>query len=325
MMKQSMKLISKSKIVIVLLFFLASNSGCKDYKESNKNEWANLSNIVNSNSRLIDLKLCSLRQDQDWIKLVNLTKSDEFEALPFTVDDDSRLNLLLEAFELEKISEDTDNCIKNVETGLSLLDEEKKKTFDEYRQYASLANSEDPYVRHVQENIIDLTANDQAARKAFLAFNSNNTLAQNWAKIFAVEDMYAADKASSDYMIDLLNEINWVDKSTYGDWPSHFAWLIIQHADKNIELQELALERIYPLLESNEVSKKNYAYLVDRVKTNKGEKQIYGTQSTGQCINGLPELRPIAKPDQIDKIREEMSLKSIDEYLSQLTPSVCPN
>lgn len=125
-------------------------------------------------------------------------------------------------------------------------------------------------------------------------------------------------------MTGILNDVDWVNKSTYGEYISSFAWLLVQHADHDVRLQELALRRLEPLLESDEVSRSDYAYLLDRVAVNTSQKQTYGTQSTGKCVNGKPELRPLSQPEKVTQLRKEAGLKPLDQYLHQLSRTVCP-
>jgi hypothetical protein len=63
----------------------------------------------------------------------------------------------------------------------------------------------------------------------------------------------------------------------------------------------------------------NYAYLVDRVKVNNGEKQMFGTQ-VDYRINGQAKPKNgLIDSLNIDKIRTEYKLSKLTEYLNQMT------
>lgn len=65
------------------------------------------------------------------------------------------------------------------------------------------------------------------------------------------------------------------------------AWLLIQHADSDVEFQQYCLELMEREVESGGVAKSDVAFLTDRILVNKGKPQLYGTQfyeSKGKLI-----------------------------------------
>lgn len=91
-------------------------------------------------------------------------------------------------------------------------------------------------------------------------------------------------------------------------------WAIVQHSDHDIKFQEKVLKAMSKELKKNNVSRRNYAYLFDRVLKNKGEKQLYGTQVSWET--GLPTSYPLKYPEKVDQMRKEMGLEPISEYLA---------
>ena len=71
------------------------------------------------------------------------------------------------------------------------------------------------------------------------------------------------------------------------------------------------------------VSKKNYAYLWDRVAVNHDREQRYGTQPDWDCKDGKLELRPVEDPDNLDARRTEMGLGPVEQALAQMAANVC--
>lgn len=91
-------------------------------------------------------------------------------------------------------------------------------------------------------------------------------------------------------------------------------WAIVQHSDHDVKFQKKVLKAMKKELNNNNVSRRNYAYLFDRVLKNKGEKQLYGTQITWET--GFPTSYPLKHPEKLDEMRKEMGLEPISEYLA---------
>jgi hypothetical protein len=91
------------------------------------------------------------------------------------------------------------------------------------------------------------------------------------------------------------------------------AFLLVQHADADPKFQEYALELAEPLMKRRELSRRQYAYLVDRVRLGKGEKQIYGTQV--DVVSGKAVVKPVVDPKNLDARRAEMFMGPEADYL----------
>jgi tetratricopeptide (TPR) repeat protein len=95
------------------------------------------------------------------------------------------------------------------------------------------------------------------------------------------------------------------------------AWLVIQHAP--IEYQE----RYHPLVEeaalSGQTSMGNWAYLVDRMRMNRREKQVYGSQMwvPDRSVSEQYELYPLEDPHNVNQRRAEVGLGPIEDYIAR--------
>ena len=79
-----------------------------------------------------------------------------------------------------------------------------------------------------------------------------------------------------------------------------------------------------PYLKTQGVSKKNYAFLWDRVAVNSGEKQRYGTQPTWVCTSdGNLTLKPLEDPENVNVRRAEMGMNTVEEGLEEMANSIC--
>jgi hypothetical protein len=147
---------------------------------------------------------------------------------------------------------------------------------------------------------------DQTARRGLMdAPNGFGSSAQ-------VSELAAIDRANTERMKKIVAAIGWPTISEYGEKISNWSWLLVQHADAQPEFQEHCLELMRPLVERDEVSKSNYAYLTDRVLLARGKKQVYGTQM--HTVNGELTARPMIDPENVDARRKEMGLVPMAEY-----------
>lgn len=85
-------------------------------------------------------------------------------------------------------------------------------------------------------------------------------------------------------------------------------WLLIQHQDYDLKLQQGALEKC-------DFIPKERAFLVDRILINKDDKQIYGTQ-TQRTESGF-EPFPIEDETNVDERRKSVGLSSLEEYMRE--------
>lgn len=106
--------------------------------------------------------------------------------------------------------------------------------------------------------------------------------------------------------------------SKYGKENSYNYWLLVQHCDNDIVFQEKVLNKMKKLVKKNDVNKKNYAYLYDRVMKNKGMKQYFGTQFTYLPPNYEPTVINIEDSINVNIRRKEIGLEPLEEYIKSM-------
>lgn len=121
------------------------------------------------------------------------------------------------------------------------------------------------------------------------------------------------DKRNTERMKDIIKQYGWPGKSLVGDEAANGAWLLVQHADHDVEFQRQALELLIIAAEKGEVEKKIVAYLTDRVRVNSNEPQIFGTQFY-RDEHGMFGPRPIEDLENLDARRKEFGLGLFSEY-----------
>lgn len=106
--------------------------------------------------------------------------------------------------------------------------------------------------------------------------------------------------------------------SLVGKESSNNFWIIVQHADNDVAFQEEYLRLMEKQTSTKNANISNYAFLVDRVKCNKKEKQIYGTQLWLNSDKTSFVIPDIIEPTKINDRRKSVGLNSIEEYIKEM-------
>jgi hypothetical protein len=92
-------------------------------------------------------------------------------------------------------------------------------------------------------------------------------------------------------------------------------WLLVQHQDSDPKFQDSVLTAMKIEAEKGKASLIDYAYLIDRVKLNTGEKQIYGTQMQLNSDGTSYKTQPVIEPEKLNERRALVGLDTIEEYI----------
>ena len=123
----------------------------------------------------------------------------------------------------------------------------------------------------------------------------------------------SVDHRNTTRMKEIVESIGWPTVTKVGAEASHFAWLLVQHADHDVLFQKKCLN----LMNSQpvtEVRLQELAYLEDRVRTNEGRPQLYGTQFFTDRATNKFGSRPINNLDELDARRMAVGLEPFIEY-----------
>lgn len=153
----------------------------------------------------------------------------------------------------------------------------------------------------IKNKLLDLLAKDQEMRK-----NPN----------ISISDVEEFDKKSTEILKKIIKKIGWPTISKVGEEAAHAAWVISQHTKDEDFLNECML-----LMRKNidDISKKDLAYIEDRVSLSKNGYQIYGTLVKSEEKNGklVTELLPVKDLKNLNKLRSEMGLDSLEDQLKR--------
>ncbi|SEQ43582.1 DUF6624 domain-containing protein [Streptomyces radiopugnans] len=119
----------------------------------------------------------------------------------------------------------------------------------------------------------------------------------------------------------ILDEYGWPTAAGAGEEAATGAWLVAQHADRQLGLQRRALSLLERAVADGGASPRHLAFLRDRVLVNEGRPQIYGTQIAG-VRDGAPVPWPCADPDpaRVDALRAEVGIAPFAEHTARHAP-----
>lgn len=220
----------------------------------------------------------------------------------------------------------------------AILGGEKAPFLDWHRQmrdYQQTSNeSDDPFVKEVYRRV----ALDQYGRIDG-AMNPDGPIALGARLGFALDEeggaafgdriMRALIRTDLDNTAFLQRELEardgrwWTVEEVGADMAGQI-WLLTQHADLTPAFQQMALEKMAPLLETGDVNRNNYAYLWDRVAVAQERLQRFGTQ--GRCIGpGSWVAFEIEAPaEEVNARRAAFDIKTTFEENKARIDAMCP-
>ncbi|WP_369199597.1 DUF6624 domain-containing protein [Streptomyces sp. PU-14G] len=116
---------------------------------------------------------------------------------------------------------------------------------------------------------------------------------------------------------------HWPTAEEVGEEGTLGAWLVAQHADRQIDVQRLALRLLEAAVEDGTAGPEGparQAFLSDRLHVNAGLPQRYGTQIQGVSDTGEPVLWPVEDPEKMDAYRRDVGIPPFAEYVAQYLP-----
>jgi hypothetical protein len=123
------------------------------------------------------------------------------------------------------------------------------------------------------------------------------------------------DRRNAERLKEIVADIGWPTISKVGANASQCAWLLVQHADHDIDFQRHCLRLMHEA--GSDVSSQDVAYLEDRVRIKEGRPQLYATQiafdESGELVQPT-----IEDPDGVDSRRKRIGLEPLAEYMANL-------
>ena len=116
---------------------------------------------------------------------------------------------------------------------------------------------------------------------------------------------------------EIINGHGWPRISTVGKKGSEAAWLIVQHAVLDTKFMNECLILLQEAVQQGEAEGWCLAYLQDRVLTQSGKLQLYGTQHDID-ENGIAFPLPMQEPENVDVLRQEVGLDTLSEATKRI-------
>jgi hypothetical protein len=113
-----------------------------------------------------------------------------------------------------------------------------------------------------------------------------------------------------------VSQFGWLKRTLVGDLASHYAWLIVQHADFDSVFQKQILQTMLKL-PANEIRLSEVAFLADRILVNAGKSQVYGTQFSIDASGNIVPF-PIADMPALEERRAKLGLEPLTDYLEKM-------
>ena len=126
--------------------------------------------------------------------------------------------------------------------------------------------------------------------------------------------MKEVDTENTRWLMDVVERHGWPTRKLVGKDGALAAWLLAQHADADPAFQRKCLD-LMTMLPRSEVAQENVAFLTDRVLLAEGKKQRYGTQFA--AVDGKLQPRPLEDEANVDKLRAQVGLPPLAEYLKE--------
>ncbi|GAA3000873.1 hypothetical protein GCM10010519_36650 [Streptomyces lactacystinicus] len=122
-----------------------------------------------------------------------------------------------------------------------------------------------------------------------------------------------------DRLAEIMAAHGWPTERTVGPEAARAAWLVAQHADRQLDVQRQAAALMGGAVARGEASARDLAFLQDRLAVNEGRAQRYGTQ-IGAVTDGRPVPWPCEEPERLDERRAEAGIEPFDEYTARFAP-----
>ncbi|MFJ5590462.1 DUF6624 domain-containing protein [Streptomyces noursei] len=162
-----------------------------------------------------------------------------------------------------------------------------------------------PELVAVATELVAMAAADQQAAPRANAADFADQLA--WRRLTA---------RHADRLTEIVDAHGWPTADRFGADAARGAWLIAQHADRQLEVQRRAVHLLERAVADGLASPRDLAFLMDRTLVNEGREQIYGTQIAG-VRDGSPVPWPCREPERMDQLRAEVGIPPFDEYVAR--------
>lgn len=156
---------------------------------------------------------------------------------------------------------------------------------------------------------------DQKWRNYLTRFNNGELQNDTISREIIIRNISLTDSLHYWSLMDIFNIYGFPNYDLVGQEGSNNFWLLVQHQDKHPTFQERVLVKMKIEVDAQKASSTNYAYLVDRVKVNTGQKQVYGTQMELNSEQTSYVPKAVIDADHLNERRASVGLGTIESYI----------
>ena len=169
--------------------------------------------------------------------------------------------------------------------------------------------------KNLAKELAEMAVTDQlAASNAFPPKKYSQFSQKKWE---AFKD--SIFRSNQKRIAEIFKKYGFVGYDIAGKSGSNDFWLIVQHSDHNPDFQKKVLKKMKIEVEKGNADSQKYGLLVDRVKLNTGEKQIYGSQVTYNPKTGQAYPRKLSDSATVNQRRKAIGLEPLEIYLNKMT------
>lgn len=178
-----------------------------------------------------------------------------------------------------------------------------------------IAQAEQNYNKPLQEDLLQIFKEDQNIRSkigdAFKKYGQNSVQVQELEKL-----MVEIDQANLKKIAAIIDVHGWVGPEQVGRLASNTLFIVIQHAE--LDVQRRYLPKVREAVKQPFADASWLAYLEDRIAIREGRKQRYGTELWS--ANGQLDHTSLEDPENIDERRAKLGLPPISKSLKPRQP-----
>ena len=182
-------------------------------------------------------------------------------------------------------------------------------TPDQIKQFTTQieSNTTRPFNKKLNEQLNKLASKQQERVQHNVAGNkSDDTI---------LKTLRAARESNTPELCSILTQYGWPTRDLVGEDGERSMFFLLRNSATD-SLQRDLLPVIIAAVKKGEISKGSFATYIDRLRTNAGLKQIFGTQAT--IKDGFLVLYPIADEQHVDARRKQYDLPPLTTYLRGL-------
>lgn len=170
-----------------------------------------------------------------------------------------------------------------------------------------------PSLSHILDSLVNV---DQKWRSYSRKYDNKELVDDTISKATIIRNFVMTDSFNYFKVKEIFEKYGFPNYDLVGEEGAKNFWLLVQHQDRHPSFQDSVLTLMKIEVDRGKARKEDYAYLVDRVKVNTNQSQVYGTQMQLNKDGTSYEPRPVIEPEKLNERRKSVGLNSIEEYTS---------